>query len=370
MKKILYGICGIGNGHSYRQLPIIEHLAQSHKILIFAYGNSLQFYRRKYEGHPHVKVVEVAVPFYVGNATGLDLAATEKRMKSSGIDYTSINRAAFSKAESFIGKPDLVISDYEPISAQYAYSHSAPLVTIDQQSKFLVGDFPEKLNNCTNADEIARLRLFFPHADLRIACSFFNVATKPSSKEKVVIMPPVLRNNLTVSKKNSTKSTSMLVYLTAQSGLKQSAYEIIDVLSTITSHQFNVFIPKDMQLLSKYPDNIQIQFHGDTGFERLLSDCTALISTAGHTLLSEAMNLNKPVLALPLNLYEQQMNAAVIHSSGFGLSVTQLTPQTLTHFIANIETYRQAITEDSTVLLKKSAAKEIIAQLEEKYLGK
>jgi hypothetical protein len=43
--------------------------------------------------------------------------------------------------QELIGKPDLVISDYEPISAQYAYASGTPLVTIDQQSKYLVGDY-------------------------------------------------------------------------------------------------------------------------------------------------------------------------------------------------------------------------------------
>lgn len=36
----------------------------------------------------------------------------------------------------FGGGLDLVISDYEPISAQYAYATGTPLITSDQQSKF------------------------------------------------------------------------------------------------------------------------------------------------------------------------------------------------------------------------------------------
>ena len=40
MKKILYGICGIGNGHFFRQLPIIETLLkQNNKTAKILTGN-------------------------------------------------------------------------------------------------------------------------------------------------------------------------------------------------------------------------------------------------------------------------------------------------------------------------------------------
>jgi hypothetical protein len=37
---------------------------------------------------------------------------------------------AIAKALDKLGKPDLVVTDYEPISAQVAYATQAPLVTI------------------------------------------------------------------------------------------------------------------------------------------------------------------------------------------------------------------------------------------------
>lgn len=38
---ILWGVCGIGHGHTFRQLPLIQHFAdEGHKIMIFAYNNS------------------------------------------------------------------------------------------------------------------------------------------------------------------------------------------------------------------------------------------------------------------------------------------------------------------------------------------
>ncbi len=131
-RKILWGVCGIGNGHMIRQLPLIEHFSRMDRIVIFAYDASYGFYAKRFEGHPRVTVLPVAVPFYVGDRNGLDLEAT-KRLPTNDKDYDGINGKAHQEAEALIGTPDLVISDYEPTCAVYAYEHGAPLVTIDQQ---------------------------------------------------------------------------------------------------------------------------------------------------------------------------------------------------------------------------------------------
>jgi UDP:flavonoid glycosyltransferase YjiC (YdhE family) len=39
-KKILYGVCGIGMGHTYRQLPLLDELAIDNRIVLFVYGES------------------------------------------------------------------------------------------------------------------------------------------------------------------------------------------------------------------------------------------------------------------------------------------------------------------------------------------
>lgn len=70
------------------------------------------------------------------------------------------------RADEFLGRPDLVISDYEPVSAQYSYALRIPLVTVDQQSKYLLADSREMptFGDLTPNEEIARLSLFFPKA--------------------------------------------------------------------------------------------------------------------------------------------------------------------------------------------------------------
>ena len=60
--KILYGVCGIGMGHTYRQLPLLDVLAAEAQIVMFVYGESLEFYGKHFAGNANVSVVPVSVP--------------------------------------------------------------------------------------------------------------------------------------------------------------------------------------------------------------------------------------------------------------------------------------------------------------------
>lgn len=369
MKKILYGVCGISNGHTYRQLPTLDHLAKSNKVMVFAYGDSLRFFSSHFANHKNVKVVEVAVPYYVGSRTGVDFDASAKLAAESGVDYIGINNRALGAAYRYLGKADLVISDYEPVCAQYAYAYTVPLLTIDQQSKYLSGDFPDELNNQTYVDEVVRLRMFFPVASARIACSFFKVAELQNA-EKVLCCPPVLRKELSSIKSSSKREANkILVYLTAQKGLKQSLPNLIDVLSTQKNVNFYVFTSKGA-LAEKLnlPSNIKLREHGDGEFQTLLRTCSGIIATAGHGLLSEAMYLGIPVLALPLPLYEQQMNAEVISKNRFGISSQALTSKILNTFINELPSFAENIEKDNSVLLRGDGQSIIINFIEKNYL--
>lgn len=364
MKRILYGICGIGNGHVYRQLPIITHLASTHTIMLFAYDDSLNFYTEHFSGHPNVQIQRVAVPYYAGNASGIDFERTAALARESGIPYTAINSQSLAAAQVSIGKPDIVISDYEPISAQYAYAHNAPLITIDQQSKYLLEAFPRSVQHQTYIDEVMRLKMFFPKAAARIASSFFNV-DRGQSDEQVTIVSPVLRPEIRkIARREVVESQEIIVYLTAQTGLAQSPQEIMRVLGALKDSTFHVFLPREIATTANsLAPNCKLYAHGSPEFMALLTSCSGIISTAGHGLLSEAMYLAIPVLAIPLPLYEQQMNAKIINDNGFGLAASRLTAQHIRRFITNLAAYRHNIEQDVSVLRKGDGVTEILAYL-------
>lgn len=361
--KVLWGVCGIGHGHIFRQRPLIEHFAKTSDIVIFGYGESYNFYKKHFANTPHVTVARVAVPFYVGNKTGLDFNATAMRPDNNQ-NYMAINGAAMAHAAQRLApRPDLVVSDYEPISAQYAYAHNAPLVTLDQQSKYLCGDFKTPLQGQTFDDEVMRLRLFFPKATHRLACSFFKVAKKPDAYEDVAILPPVLHTNITgLTRTPNGTRTSILMYVSAQQPFGQSFADIAALCATQPNVQFH-FFGKHIPPAASTP-NLQIYPHGDPRFYDVLATCHCIISTAGHSLLSEAMYLGIPVYAIPLPLYEQVMNAHVIDAHGFGMSAPRLDAQSLDNFIKSIPRYTATIQADRTALLRTDGTAQIIRRLE------
>lgn len=375
--KILYGVCGIGMGHTYRQLPLLDSLAAEARIVLFAYGESLAFYEKHFADNADVSVVPVSVPFYVGDAKGLDFAETARRIaedKKRGVDHEAVNLAAMETAQRLIGKPDFVVSDYDPVSAQYAYAHAAPLVTIDQQSKYLAGDYTEVLGGTTCLDEVARLRLFFPRAAERIACSFFRVDKNPEAAEKVMILPPIIKPAIVDLKRRRAameQSNSVVVYISSQRDFVQPLEEVLEVLASAQEFEFNVYVKQLPEALTKpLPANVSFRKHGDSLFLEHLAACKALVSTGGHSLVSEVMFLGIPAYLIPLAVYEQQVNSHIVGRNGFGVCAETVNVPELRCFLANLDGYAENIRKDRKVLVRGSAEKRILSLLKRRFLAR
>lgn len=366
MKRILWGISGIGNGHFNRQAPIIEHYARTCRVVLFAYGDSLRNARRVFGRHRHVSIVEIDVPFWAGKETGLDFEETARR--NAGRDFLRVVCRAYARAERLIGRPDLVVTDYEPVSAGYGYAMDAPVVTFDQQSKYLYGVFPKKLGGQFYADETARLRFFFPRAAARLACSFFRVRRLAGAPDVVIVPPPLKETIVFLKRRPRRDAPSIIVYLSSQRPFVQPLEEVVAVCASQPQIRFHLFA-KDAARLRQTPPNVAVYRHGDRRFLSLLAECHGIVSTAGHMLLSEAMYLGIPVYAIPLAVYEQQMNAFAIARGGFGLSHSRLERRHLQRFVRGLDRFARAIKQDRSVLLRGPGQEEIIRRLDRLIYG-
>ncbi|WP_257293998.1 glycosyltransferase family protein [Endozoicomonas sp. YOMI1] len=368
----MFGICGIGNGHLNRQLPCLNYLRdRDHKIVLFTYGQALEYFQNHKEEYPGVRVCEVNNPYIAGCLTGLDFETSSGLPQNNCANFNRINFQAMAVANQQLGTPDLVISDYEQVSAQYAYSKQAPLVTSDQQSKFLTGSFVPDLAGTSFRDEQERLSLFFPRADKRLAISFFTVQPEVQEQQRrytanVTLLPPVIRPEIIAAKEQCHGTTaSLLMYITAQSWTSLPIDQWLQIVRENVSDTVHVFLPKQCPLPAD-GEHLRFYHHGDTRFVSLLAACGGVISTAGHTLLSEAMYLNKPVYAIPLkNLYEQQINAKVIGDNQFGINSGELSAERLKTFIANLAFYSDNISKDNTVLLRGNGKDQVIRIIEQ-----
>ncbi len=372
MKRILYGISGIGNGHSNREMPIIEELAKDCQIMIFAHYDSLRVMTNRFGNNPNVTIVPVGLTFIVGSPTGLNFEATAKSAMNQNIKPFKTSFEALDKVITKWGKADLVITDYEPISAQYAYAYDVPLVTIDQQSKFLYGDLPSKLGGFTYTDEVARLSMFFPKVSKRIACSFFKVSPREGAAE-VMLVPPTIKQSiidLAEKRKVEGNKVNILLYVSPVKEFTQTPREIVDCLKQNDKAIFHLFVPKsDFEEYNKLrSENINIYPHGDPNFLKVMAIANGIISSAGHSLLSEAMFLSIPVYAIPVEPYEQHLNAWEIGNNGFGVSAQNLNNIDLEVFLNNLDIYTKNIKEDTRILNRGIGQEIIIDYLRKNFL--
>jgi len=375
VKKILYGVSGIGNGHANRETPLIEALSKNNKIVILAYQDSLKALTRTFGTNPNIKILEIDVPFIVGVKEGLDFNATATNPYNQDKNFITLNSKVLSIVEQEIGTPDLVISDYEPVCAQYAYAKNAPLVTIDQQSKYLYSDLPKEINGFTYEDEIQRLHMFFPKAAARIACSFFR--TKPKlGGDDVVFMPPPIKKSVVETKRLPSNEKQILMYISSAREFVHTPREIIETLNKHKSATFRLFIRgTEIDEYKKLAEetksiNIKLYQHGDPKFIEFLGTCDGIMSTAGHSLLSEAMYLGIPVYAIPVEPYEQHMNAKAIGDNGFGIDCTTLNDDKIETFINTLEQYASNIKNDKTVLIRGNGQDLILYYLKKNFLSK
>lgn len=324
-KTFLFGICGLGSGHTYRQLPIIDELLKrKNNIIIFAYGFSLNYLEKYYHDNILVKIFPVINPFIPGTEDGLEFKNTTYDQKGQ-----NVNGETLSKLKNIV--VNYVISDYEKISAEYSYALNIPLITIDQQSKYIIKGEP--------IDEIQRLSLFFPKASKRLALSFFKINEISSNQRfNITVMPPILRPEIL---------NAMLPY---------EHYESSKIILVYSSLMYPLDIEKIKKITNKITDYKFIFFPNNEKnikFVDTLIKCDAIITRAGHSLLSEAMYLRKPVLAIPSSIYEQQMNANIIYDNDFGMkcSMDKISRKKIEMFIRFIYKFKLNIKKDVNNIL-------------------
>lgn len=345
----------------------MEHLLeQGHKVMVFTSGAGLDFFRDRFPSHKNLTVLTIAPIYYAGTEKGIDFKKTAYD-KNNQQNSTRINALAMHKVHQEFGCPDLVISDYDPVAAQYAYVKRAPLITIDQQSKYLVGHFMESVEDTSIIDEIERLSVFFPRAEKRIAVSFFKVEKqKDEAYFDVEVFPPMLRRAVIDAKGAPlSREPSILMYISAQQLGEQPMEEWLNTLESALPEEFSahIFLPLRLDL-PQNTSNVFYYHHGDKRFDQILFASHGVISTAGHNLLSEAMHLEKPLYALPLPAYEQQINASIITNGSFGISSSTLTQVELHTFFANLDQYAENIRKDSKYLFKEPGNELVLQEVD------
>ncbi len=341
--NIVYGISGFGNGHVARSASILKALlARGHRIAVMGFDNSERYITANY---PDIPLLRIKVPVLHPSPTGLDFGKIADDPANRYDDGIALNYRAMQDAlDYFNGPPDVVLSDYELVAAQFAYATLRPLISIDQHSKYPGFQFPE-VNGYSRLEDYARLNLFFPRADARFAASFFKVDYPPDPKFEVTLIPPILRQEV-FDLTPRVDEGEILVYVSPFAQIPQSLDDLYGTFEAFEDYTFHIFLP------NQHDNRANLQFylyHLET-FLDVMARCQAVISTAGHNLLSELMYLRKPVYVIPSATFDQQMCAQVIEITGLGQREYSLTPATLRRFFDRLPEFRHNLSVNKGIV--------------------
>lgn len=338
MARILYGVAGEGSGHSSRAKEIIEHLLeQGHTVKIVSYD------RGYINLSPHYDVEKIF---------GFGFAYRKNKIWRIGTIFknligiprliSSINKVA-GIIDNF--KPQIIFSDFEPISAVTSRIKKIPLISIDNQHRLTntLIDYPgQYFFDALFAKIITRC--FVWGADAYLIISFTYDQDK-ITKEKTFLFPPILRSD--VFELEQKRGNYILVYVTSQFN------ELADILKNINKnfviYGFNEEKNDGKLIFKKFDQG---------GFLTDLAGCSAVIANAGFTLMTEAFYFKKPYLALPVSgQFEQIFNGYWLEKLGYGRYHKKLTVDKAEQFINNLDFYCKNLlnykSEDNSKILKK-----------------
>ncbi len=308
MSRIFYSVGGEGRGHATRVRTIIEGLRHQHVITLFAPGHAYELLAPVYD---RTNVTVKRIPGMLQYNSGSELNYIKTGFFGAKYLVHLPKLVHMLKKEMKAGRPDLVITDFEPALPRAAKACGVPFVSLDHQHFLVVSDLsslPEKLRKKAALMGKA-VKSYYRGQCSTIVSSFYFPPIKPEFQN--VIQTGVLLRPEIVQMQTENRP-----YLVAY--LRRCAPA--NVLESLAMCGLEVRVYGLGQRLSfgclRFYDVDIYRFVDD------LAGCRGLVSTAGNQLMGEALYLGKPVLAMPEpKNYEQEINAHYLYESGGGLSV-------------------------------------------------
>ncbi len=226
--------------------------------------------------------------------------------------------------------PQLVITDFEPMTAYLAQHHDLPLVSLDNQHRmrYMRYPVPSRLKKDALVTETV-IRALVPRPDVSLVTTFwFGDVTN----ERTFLFPPILRR--AVHELRPSTGDHVLVYFT------QAFEGFLESLRDAPREHFVVYgAPREGR-----QGNLEFKPFSRQGFLDDLASAKAVVATAGFTLMTEALHLGKPYLALPMRgQFEQELNALLLDELGYGRNGGDAGRDVLGDFLYRVPDYAQRL---------------------------
>lgn len=282
--RILYAFQGTGNGHAARARVIVPEIAKHASVDVATSGTNSQL------------------------SIGFPLS-----FRLRGLPFTNDGRGALSKWQTVrslrigtalkdiscfpIERYDLVVNDFEPITAYAARRAGIPAIALSHQASFLSENTPRPAAKNPLAEAV--LKLYAP-APERLGFHFKRYAD--------FILPPLLRDEIRHARVENEGHTT--VYLPGYDD-----QNLLEVLQKLTPKPVHLFSRQARHSFSI--GNVSVEQISSDRFVRSLVTCDGLLTGAGFEGPAEALHLGKKLMVVPLEgQYEQLCNAAALSYLG------------------------------------------------------
>ena len=285
--RILYGIQLNGNGHITRSLELINQLkAKGYEVDVIASGGNYS----------------IELPEYIKKFKGLSMYFNKSGRINKLKTTLSLNLFKLVKDINYdCSGYDLVISDFEPISAYSAKKYKVKSIGISNQVSITKSSFFESL-----------FIKYFAPCDYYIPLDYTN-GYQPIISEKFL--------NGKVSDEDF-----YLVYLAAYS-LEHIKNEL-----KYSDKKFKVY---SSDVITDYVyNNIEFKKSNKDSFQSDLLRCSGVITAAGFSTTSEALVLGKRLWSIPIKGQFEQIDNA-IKLNKLGVYTDDLTSENLKNWLNN-----------------------------------
>ena len=198
---------------------------------------------------------------------------------------------------------DLIVTDYEPISARIGWLRDIPCIGIGHLYAFAHPGVP-----------VAGLNLFN-----RMVMKCFAPASIPLGLHWHHFDRPILPPTVSLEELNrpTSEGDHILVYTPFE-----SPADVVRTLNAVSGHRFRFYCHVGSP---REEGNVALRPLNRKAFVADLTGCRGVIANTGFTFISEALHLGKKILTKPLaQQTEQESNALAVDRLGLGTVVRRL----------------------------------------------
>ncbi len=341
--RILYGVQTTGHGHLVRSTPIILQLRElGHQVDVLL------------SGPPPAASWLAPIGAPLTTRPGLGFVADGGRIRylRSGLQARPL-RFLRDVLRTAAPEPDLIVTDFEPITAWMARRRGLRSVGIGHQYAFAWPQVPRARGNVIT----------------RAVLDWFAPASIPAGFHwdtfGAPVLPPPVAPEIRALTRSSLEPDLILVYL----GFEPLG-RLVPLLKQFPRQRFHVYAQVNEE---RKEQNVTVRPVSRGHFVAGLDQCAGVIANAGFTLASECLHLGISILVQPIAGHvEQESNALALEQLGIGRVTRRLSRNDVATWLDQPPPLAQRYSDATTGIVRwlDAGAEESISALSGRMWGR